>query len=162
MREQKDRFANPVGYAVSREVPRFLDLLIDGEDIKALAASLDRFIQIRSVQEPRASLALSFIFSLKTVIRTHTAGEIANREDLDDLESRIDRSALGAFDAYQGYREKILEIKAYEIRNRSKILLERMNLGDEPGGMGCSVLEGIPDAPGSETDAGENKGGNDR
>jgi hypothetical protein len=162
MREQKDRFANPVGYAVSREVPRFLDLLIDGEDIKALAASLDRFIQIKSVQEAKASVALSFVFDLKSVIRGHAGGEAGPRGDLDALEDKLDRAALAVFDIYQGYREKILEIKANEIRNRSKILLERMNLGDEPGGMGCSVLEGIPDAPGSETDAGENKGGNDR
>jgi len=161
MREQQDRFHNPVGYAVSREVPRFLDLLIEGAEPAALAESLDRFIQIKSVQEPRASQALSFIFALKSVVRSHTAGELGKGEELDEFEARIDRAGLGVFDTYQRYREKILEIKANEIRNRSKLLLERLNLGDEPGGMGCSVPEGIPDAP-ANIDAGELKGGNDR
>lgn len=163
MREQKDRFSNPVGYAVSREIPRFLDLLIDGGEVESLASCLDRFIQIKSVQEAKASEALSFVFSLKTVIRTHAAGEAESPGELDILEAKIDRLALAVFDVYQGYREKILEIKANEIRNRSKILLERMNMGygEEPGGTGCSVLDDIPVEPAESRDAGEPKGGND-
>ncbi len=163
MREQKDRFNNPVGYAVSREVPRFLDLLIDSGDIEALAASLDRFIQIKSVQETRASTALSFVLELKSVIRSHTAGEAESRGELDALEEKIDRTVLAVFDIYLGYREKVFEIKANEIRNRSKLLLERMNMayGDEPGGTGCCVPEDIPVEPAKKTDAGELKGGSD-
>jgi len=163
MREQKDRFGNPVGYAVSQEIPRLLDLLIDGGEAESLASSIDRFIQIKSVQESKASEALSFVFGLKTVIRTHAAGDVESRGELDILEARIDRLALAVFDVYQGYREKILEIKANEIRNRSKILLERMNMGygEEPGGAGCCVPEDIPVEPADTSDAGELKGGND-
>jgi hypothetical protein len=163
MREQKDRFSNPVGYAVSREVPRFLDLLIEGEDPSVLADSLDRFIQIKSVQETRASAALAFVLELKPVIRSHIAGGAEPRSELDALEEKIDRTVLALFDIYQGYREKVFEIKANEIRNRSKLLLERMNMayGDEPGGTGCCVPENIPVEPAEKTDAGELKGGND-
>ncbi len=164
MREQKDRFNNPVGYAVSREVPRFLDLLIEGAEPGESAAAIDRFLQIRSVQESRASLALSFIFELKQVIRAQTAGDPRYLEELDRLDTAIDRIGLAACDIYQGYREKILEIKANEIRNRSKLLLERMNMsyGDEPGGAGCCAPEDIPVEPATDKDAGELKGGNDR
>lgn len=166
MQEQKDRFQNPVGYAVSREVPRFLDLLIEGADHMEVAASIDRFLQIKSVQEPKSSLALAFIFTLKSVIRSHTGDELRRQgreRELETIDATIDQLALAAFDIYQGYREKILEIKANEIRNRSKLLLERMNLpyGDEPGGTGCSVPEVFPDAPAKNSDAGELKGGND-
>jgi hypothetical protein len=165
MREQKDRFRNPVGYAVSREVPHFLDLLIEGGEPAALVESLDRFIQIKSVQEPRASQALSFIFALKSVVRSQIAGELGKGEELAEFEARIDRAGLGVFDTYQRYREKILEIKANEIRNRSKLLLERMNMatfGDEPDGAGCSAPEDIPVEPANHGNAGEHKGGNDR
>lgn len=164
MREQKDRFSNPVGYAVSREVPAFLDLLIEGAEPDAVAAAIDRFLQIRSVQEPRSSKSLSFIFELKQVIRAQTAGDSRYLKELDRLDTTIDRIVLAACDIYQGYREKILEIKANEIRNRSKLLLERMNMphGDEPGGAGCCAPEGIPVEPATDKDAGELKGGNDR
>lgn len=167
LREQQDQFQNPVGYAVSREVPRFFDLLIEGAGREEVAAGIDRFLQIKSVQEPKSSLALAFIFSLKSVIRTHVAGELRRQgreQELETLATTIDQVALAAFDIYQGYREKILEIKANEIRHRSKLLLKRMNLayGDEPDGTGCSVPKGFPDAPGSNDDAGERKGGNDR
>ena len=86
LRKQRDRFANPVGYAVSREVPLFLDRLIDGSDADATAESIDRFLQIRSVQEPKASRALAFFFPLKTVIRSHTLEELRHQgHEADDI-----------------------------------------------------------------------------
>jgi len=162
MRDKRDRFSNPVGYAISREVPAFLDLLIAGAGEQELASSLDRLIQIKSVQQNTASEALSFVLELKSVIRPLVDRDPAGEGELSAFEAKLDRLLLAAFDIYQGYREKILEIKANGIRNRSKLLLERVNLGDEPGGMGCSVPEGFPDAPGPNTGTGENKGGNDR
>jgi len=163
LRENRDRFRNPVGHAIARELPLLYDRLVEGDDAATLAGCIDRFIQIRSVQEPKASVALSFIFRLKDVIRRRTGDRAAQEAYLTALEDRIDRLGLAAFDIYLGYREKILEIKATEIRNRSKLLLERMNIGygDEPDGAGCAVPEGIPVEPANDEEAGELKGGND-
>lgn len=163
MRENRDRFRNPVGHAVSRELPRLYDRLVEGDDAAELAGCIDRFIQIRSVQETKASAALAFIYALKGVIRRRLGGEAGEGPHWRALEERIDRLGLAAFDIYLGYREKILEIKANEIRNRSRLLLERMNIGygDEPGGAGCAAPEGIPVEPANGEDAGELKGGND-
>jgi hypothetical protein len=163
LRENRDRFRNPVGHAVSRELPRLFDRLVEGGDAADLAGCIDRFIQIRSVQETKASAALAFIYALKRVIRRRLGREAGEGPHWRALEDRIDGLGLAAFDIYLGYREKILEIKANEIRNRSKLLLERMNIGygDEPGGAGCAALEGIPVEPANGEDAGELKGGND-
>ncbi len=162
MRAKQDRFNNPVGYAIDRALPRCLDLLIGGAEHQALAETLDRLIQIKSVQESRASVALSFVLELKTVIRSNVARDLEGQGELFALEAKLDQLLLAAFDSYQGYREKILEIKANEIRSRSKILLERMNMGpeEEPVGTGCCLPEDIPVAP-AQSDVGEPKGGND-
>jgi hypothetical protein len=163
MRSSGDRFRNPVGHTIKQELPAFFSSFLDGAPADELAGTLSRLIQIKSVQQPRASEALDFILQLKAILADEARRQRGAAEAVQGLEARIDRLLLAAFDRYQGYREKILEIKANEIRNRSKVLLERMNLGgigDEPAGTCGSVPEGIPDAP-AEENAGEHKGGND-
>ena len=57
--------------------------------------------------------------------------EIRGREkwdDLVDLESRIDRVALLAFEKYTECREKLHEIRNNEIKSRALKLLERVNV----------------------------------
>ncbi len=49
-------------------------------------------------------------------------------EELAALESRIDDMALLAFDLFMGCREKIYELRANEVRNRTVRLLKKADL----------------------------------
>jgi len=134
LKEQKNRFANPVGYTISHGMDGLFEGLLQGMDSEVSAQAglfLDNIMKIRAVQDFSPSQAIGFIFLLKKVIREKLAREIQKDglfEELLALESRIDGLALLSFDIYMKCREKIYEIKANEVRNSVFKLLQRANL----------------------------------
>jgi len=130
--KQKDnRFANPVGYTILREIESLYGELLEGVNAEKISPFLDRIIRIRAVQDFSPSEAIAFVYSLKKVVRVELEREILeNRlyEDLLKFESRIDELALCAFDIYMKCREKIYEIRVDEVKNRTFSLLKRANL----------------------------------
>jgi hypothetical protein len=131
-REQKDRFANPVGTTLSREVESLYHELLHGMDPERLNASLEEIIRIRAVQDFSPSKAMSFIFLLKKVLREELDKEIkespAASQELLTLESSLDEMALRGFDLYVRCREKIYEIRAKETKNQVSRLLQKAGL----------------------------------
>jgi hypothetical protein len=131
-REQKDRFANPVGTTLSREVESLYHELLHGMDPERLNASLEEIIRIRAVQDFSPSKAMSFIFLLKKVLREELDKEIkespAASQELLTLESSLDEMALRGFDLYMRCREKIYEIRAKETKNQVSRLLQKAGL----------------------------------
>ncbi len=139
MRRQKDRFANPVGYSILQGVKGLFDCLTSKTDSGDVSAFLDDIIRVKAVQDSSAVQALSFVFSLKTVVRQELADDIRKSltdvkngnqimEELLDFESRIDKQALLAFDIYMQCREKIYEIRANDVKNQTFRLLQQANL----------------------------------
>jgi hypothetical protein len=129
LRQEADRFQNPVGQTIAPAVDQIFAALLEGGDEKGLAAPLDRVIRIRAVQDFTASEAVAFVFDLKRIIRNELKGELANgmQAEMRDLELRIDRAGLLAFDVYMKCREQLYEIKADQIRNRTAAILRRHN-----------------------------------
>jgi len=131
-REQKDRFANPVGTTLSRELESLYHELLYGMDPEKVDSSLDEIVRIRAVQDFSPARAMSFVFLLKKVLREELAQEIkqspAACEELLTLESRLDDMALRGFDLYVRCREKIYEIRAKEAKNQVSRLLQRAGL----------------------------------
>jgi hypothetical protein len=131
-REQKDRFANPVGTTLSREVESLYHELLHGMDPEKVNSSLDEIIRIRAVQDFSPARAMSFVFLLKKVLREELDQEIkqspAACEELLTLESRLDEMALRGFDLYVKCKEKIYEIRAKEAKNHVSRLLQRAGL----------------------------------
>jgi hypothetical protein len=126
--KQKDRFRNPVGYAIDSAIGPIYDQIVTTMDEGALRASLDGIIRIRSVQDFSPSDAVAFVFQLKSVIRDvlgDRCRELERLGELADVDSRIDRVAMLAFDKYTECRQKLFEIRADEIRRQSVKLLER-------------------------------------
>ncbi|MGC8605690.1 MAG: RsbRD N-terminal domain-containing protein, partial [Desulfomonilaceae bacterium] len=76
-----------------------------------------------------ASDAVGFIFFLKKSIRESVHEEMSKDSILVGevlaVESRVDSLALTAFDVYMKCREKLFEIRAMEIRNRTSRILDR-------------------------------------
>lgn len=131
LKREKDQFVNPVGHTISREIEALYDEILHEMNPDKLTLSLDNIARIRAVQDFSPSQAIAFVFLLKKAIREQLEGDIRRDlsfEEVWEFEYRIDKVALLAFDIYTKCREKIYEIKANELRDRSKILLERMNL----------------------------------
>ncbi|MBU0567996.1 RsbRD N-terminal domain-containing protein [bacterium] len=123
LKKQKDRFANPVGHTILTGIEDIFDGLLAGYDPDKFLPLLDNIIRIRAIQEFAPSVAVSFIFLLKQVIREEV--KVKNNgifEELLALESRIDSLAAISFDIYMKCREKIYELKANETRMALRLL----------------------------------------
>lgn len=123
--QETDRFANPVGYTISREIEVLYEELVAGMDFGKLSASLNNIIRIRAVQDFSPSQAIAFIFLLKKAVREELEGEIGeNFEGWLTFESRIDKLALLAFDIYVKCREKIYEIRVNKVKAETEMALK--------------------------------------
>jgi hypothetical protein len=128
--KQQDPFRNPVGHAISEGLGRVFDQIQTSMDADELLDALDGIIRIRSIQDFTPSEAVSFVFGLKAIVRTAVAAEGYADEtpaELANLDSRIDRVALLAFEKYTACREKLYEIKVSEIKKR---MIERLHAGN--------------------------------
>lgn len=128
---EKDRFANPVGQIIIKEIETLYDELIKGGGTEKISVSLDNILRIRAVQDFTPSSAVGFIFQLKKLIRRELEGKSTSDSvagKLHEIEGRIDNMALTAFDIYEQCRQKIYEIRINEVKNQVGKLLERANL----------------------------------
>ena len=128
--KQGNRFANPVGSSIGEGTAAIFDGLVSGKDLNTeeVCRILDGIIRIRAVQDFTPSQALEFIFLLKKVTKETVGGTIRKNGILEELltfESRIDRLALLAFNIYMHCREKVYQLRANELRNRTSRILQR-------------------------------------
>jgi hypothetical protein len=139
LKDERDRFVNPVGYVISHEVKKIYEGLVQMIDPEQLAGSLSEIIRIRAVQDFSPSQAVGVVFLLKQAAREELAGEIAGDRlytELLDFEARVDRMALLAFDIYMKCREKVSEIKINEVsaqRDMALVILARAGGTDGMG-----------------------------
>ena len=114
---QKDRFRNPIGYAIERSIGPVYDQLSTDMNEDALRDDLDSIIRIRSVQEFTPAKAVAFVFDLKPIIRD-VLGDPGPSTALEAIDERIDRIAFIAFDKYTECRQRMFEIRTEEIRRQ--------------------------------------------
>jgi hypothetical protein len=123
LKQEGDPFSNPVGAGLREGLAEILDGLTDGATTEAIEPALDRVIRVRAVQDFSAGAAVGFVFDLKRIVREELDPSVGG---LGELDRRIDRLGLQAFDVYMRCREQVWEIRAKEIRNQSLGILERM------------------------------------
>jgi hypothetical protein len=131
LKKQKNRFANPVGTTLFKEMEGLFRELLRGDDLEKASAILDRIIRIRAVQDFSPSAAVGFLFSLKDVIRSAIESELQKGElhgELYELDSRIDGLALVAFDIYMQCKEKVFDIRVREAKSHVNRLLRKAEL----------------------------------
>jgi hypothetical protein len=129
--KKKGRFANPVGYTISDTIGPLFDALLEGTDPKQFSSTLDHMMRVRVVQEFSPSLAVSFIFQLKEIIRSelsHVIGESGLAGELASFEKRIDDLAMFSFDLYMQCKETLYELRVKEFKSRAHMLLKRANM----------------------------------
>lgn len=132
--KQKDRFQNPVGHTIEQGLEAVYDEIVSTMDTERLSQALDGMVRIRAVQDFTPSQAVKFVFELKAVIRrvVHDAPEgLDNPYLLGDIEMRVDRVALLAFDKYTECREQLHKVRTDEIKSQTMKLLDRMNAKPE-------------------------------
>ena len=129
LRNQKNPFTNPVGNTIYQGMEKILDELT-GQASGILSEFLDNIIRVRAVQDFLPSQAVSFVFSLKKVIREELRQSFQGSppyEEVLSLEDKIDALALSSFDLFMKCREKLYDIRANELRNMTFRLLQRVN-----------------------------------
>ncbi|RPJ71670.1 MAG: hypothetical protein EHM15_10365 [Desulfobacteraceae bacterium] len=131
LKNQKDQFANPVGSSTRQGIETLMDQLLGDMTPDAIKAGLDPIMRIRAVQSLSPARATAFIFALKQILREvfrKELQEVDMARQFFDLEARIDRFALEGFDIYMGCRERVLDLKANEMRNRTYRAFKRAGL----------------------------------
>ena len=117
-KKQKDRFANPIGSTISRGLQNLYAILVEEKDLAEAAKPLEDIIKIRAVQDFTPSMAVSFVYMLKNIVRDELGKEQTGEEVLSllaVLDSRIDQVALMAFDLYMDCRERLHQIRVNEV-----------------------------------------------
>lgn len=141
LKSQNDRFANPVGITVSEGLNSLFSQLVTEPDVDRMREYLDPMIRIRAIQDFTPSQATAFILSLKSIIRDTLKKQIEKSDSetkLPELDMKIDRLLLLAFDIYMECREKIYDLKANEEKNKVFKAFKRAGLiseisDDRPG-----------------------------
>lgn len=148
LKNQKNRFANPVGNTIEETVRSVIDVLIhEGTNEKAYAC-IDRLVKVRAVQDFSPSSAVDFIFMLKQLLKDELKNELNTGDVYAEfllIESRIDSMALYSFESYLKYKERIYELKVSEFKNMAFRLLERANLTFEFKDEGTAFEKDIPE-----------------
>jgi RsbT co-antagonist protein rsbRD N-terminal domain len=131
LKKQKDRFLNPVGNTISRNIEGLFDGILQDAKSEQIYPFLDEIIKIHAVQNFPPSKAVSFMSLLKAVVRDALANDITRHNlsaELKSFEAQIDALTFLSFDIYMKCREKIFEIRVNEIKTLTFRLLRRANL----------------------------------
>lgn len=128
---QKDRFQNPVGAAIHEATGDLFGQLIEWQDAGVIAASLDRLIRIRAVQDFSPSQAISFVFLLKKLLRDEFFRDMRKDGTLEDLlrfEAKVDNLAMMSFDIYTKSREEVFRFRVEEVKRSQHNLLRKARM----------------------------------
>ncbi len=129
--KKKDRFQNPVGFAIGRCIKVLFGYLLNNTTDEEASKAMDDIVRVRSIQKFTPDEALGFIFGLKDIIRKSVAGYSLDSDYIDQIklvDDKIDQMMLTAVNIYVQCRVKLIEIKSYELQRAYHKALERSNL----------------------------------
>jgi hypothetical protein len=121
LKQERDRFVNPVGATLSTETEVLYQELLQGMNSRKISSAIENIVRIRSVQDFAPSRAVLFVPLLKKAIQEELAGWMQAESVLREwlaFESRIDELSLRAFDLYTKCRDKIYEIRIREMKDQ--------------------------------------------
>jgi 1,2-phenylacetyl-CoA epoxidase PaaB subunit len=131
--KQQDPFSNPIGHSVREGTRGVFQAILDGMEPGDLRSQLDRIVRVRAVQDFSPSQALAFVFSLKWIVREvipELDADPRNHRGVAELDARIDRVALTAFDVYTERREEVSRLRVNEVKRQVAWVFEKMNQRD--------------------------------
>jgi hypothetical protein len=125
---QKDPFANPVGSTFREALPCLYLEIISHMDREKINNQLEPIVKIRTVQSDSALSAVSFVFLLKQILRDEFKEDLEKGQDFSaflDIESKIDKIGLMAFEIYMNCKEKLHIINLQKEKRRVATLLKK-------------------------------------
>ncbi|MDD5757860.1 MAG: RsbRD N-terminal domain-containing protein [Desulfobulbaceae bacterium] len=124
--KQKDRFANPLGFAAKSGLTAVFDQLTGDRTTQEMPPELMQFIKLRSVQNFLPSAAVGFIYQLKTIMMAQLGEAILLEAGSEwfAFEAKIDALSLKLFDLYMEDRELLAQVKVNEYRRKNHVLAE--------------------------------------
>ncbi len=147
-REERDRFANPVGHALAAGLPDILEAVTsDSEPSERAMCALEDIIRIRSVQTLTPSRSVAFVYLLRHAIRDELAAELkdgTHAAALAAIDARIEQLALLAFDLYVSLREQMFRLRQEELKRSVASILRRWHGGKLPEGAAEDVVRLAP------------------
>ena len=130
--KQRDPFANPLGHHVREGTRGVFQTILDGMDHEELRTHLDEIVRIRAVQELTPTQSLSFVFSLRSIVRDVIPEANDHYQDgLASLDEKIDELALAAFELYSAMREELAQLRIKEVKRQMGWVLDKINQRDE-------------------------------
>lgn len=137
-----DLFMNPVGVNIRDSIKILLNEILDPKpDYEKISGLLDPIMRIAAVQEFGPGKACAFIFSLKEILRRELKeGSPEFYEELDSLSKKLDMAALIGFENYMKCREKIFELKARHVKERTLNILKAKNVFAEIEEVGIDII----------------------
>ncbi|HEY6003845.1 MAG TPA: RsbRD N-terminal domain-containing protein [Anaeromyxobacter sp.] len=150
-RREKDPFRNPVGHTLATGLPALVAAVSRDAGLPEDAATaLEAIVRIRSVQDLAPSRAVGFVWLLRDAIRAEIGEELsrAHAEELAQVERRIERLGLEAFDTYVALREQVFRLRQEELKRSVASILRRWHGGQipEPGAEDLAQLSPPRDA----------------
>jgi len=128
----KDSFANPVGNTIKRSIGLlFAQVIREKMDMETVAEAMDPIIRLRAVQEFTPGDAISFILTIKQLIRKEIGGYQQDKKIeayLMIIEENVDKLILIAFNIYTKCREKIFLLRINQAKESVKKLLVKKGL----------------------------------
>ena len=131
---QRDPFANPLGHSVREGTSGVFQAMLNGMDQEDLRACLDKIVRIRAVQQFTASEALSFVFSLRSIVQDvipEAEADVRLRKGLTELNHKIDQVALAAFELYAARREEVSQLRINEVKRQVTWVMGKLNRENE-------------------------------
>lgn len=120
-----DAIANPIGANIRDGLSSLLDLILQDADIESYTKPLDQIVRIRAVQDFSPSQAVVPFLELKWIVRQVLNDSNKTKHlvhELAELDCKIDRLALAAFDKYMECREQLYKVRISELKSGRHIL----------------------------------------
>jgi len=124
--KQKDRFANPLGFAAKTGLTAVYEQLAGERPCHSIPPELRQFVKLRSVQNFSPSAALGFVYLLKAIVVENLgAKNVAGMGgEWIAFEAKIDALALSLFDLYTEDRELLSRVKIDEYKRGNHVMAE--------------------------------------
>jgi hypothetical protein len=137
-----DVFMNPVGVNIRESIKILLtEVLNTKPDYDKISELLDPIMRIGAVQDFGPGKACAFLFSLKEILRKEVKDKSKSfYEELDQLSKKLDMAALVGFEKYMECREKIFELKARHVKERTLNILRVHNILAEVEEVGTEII----------------------
>ncbi len=142
LRGEKDRFRNPIGATLTRELAVLFDALVGGDSGDEAGHAVAAVVRMRAVQQLTPAAAVGFIPLFKRAVSDELGAEGADRAvELLSLFARVDELTLQAVNELVECREQVFRLRAREARSEVYSLLRRAGVlevvaaeGDGKGG----------------------------